>query len=97
MSPTSDKIESLARKHGVNALEALEFFLERASIREFEGGLSRDEAESEALKDLEIYIPLWIALKGEPGPADEVEGGEMMRLVIGNLRLSSALPERCLP
>lgn len=77
MSPMSDAIEKLARQHGVNACEALEYFLERAAIREHDGGMSRDEAEAEALKDLEIYIQLWIQLKGEPGPQLTLKmGGE---------------------
>jgi hypothetical protein len=68
MSPASETIERLAKARGVPVLEAMEFFLERAAIREFEGGMSRSEAELAALSDLELWVKLWIQLKGEPGP-----------------------------
>lgn len=74
MSPTSDAIEKLVSRHGVNALEALEYFLERAAIREYDGGMSRDEAEAEALEDLDIWARLWVQLKGDPGPQLKLGG-----------------------
>jgi len=74
MSPTSDTIEALARRHGVNALEALEFFLERAAIREHDGGMTREAAEAEALKDLDMWIQLDIRINGEVGPQLKLRG-----------------------
>ena len=56
MSPTSDRIESLASSHGVAPLDVLEFYLERAAIREYDGGLSRNDAETAALGDVEQWL-----------------------------------------
>lgn len=52
MSSVSAKLEALATLHQRNPLHLLEWFLERASIREFDGGLSRAEAERLALEDV---------------------------------------------
>lgn len=68
MSPTSNAIERLAATRGVPVLEAQEFWAERAAIREYDGGVSREAAERGALEDLEIWVALWIQIKGEPGP-----------------------------
>jgi hypothetical protein len=62
MSPISTAIESFAATHGVPVLETLEYFEERAAIREYEGGLSRQEAETAALGDLELWAKLWKAV-----------------------------------
>lgn len=76
MSPTSETIERLAARHGVPAPEALEFFLERAAIREHDGGMSREAAETAALEDLAVWVKLWIQLKGEPGPQLMLKGAK---------------------
>jgi hypothetical protein len=59
MSPTSALIESMATTHGVPVLDCLEFYLERAAIREFDGNQSRPDAESGAVEDVKIWIALW--------------------------------------
>lgn len=64
MGPTSARIESLCATHGVPVLEAQEYWAERAAIRQYDGGLSRDAAESAALGDLEVWAKLWTALRG---------------------------------
>jgi hypothetical protein len=56
MSPTSARIESMAATHSVSPLDALEFFLERAAVREYCGGQSRPDAESSALDDVEQWL-----------------------------------------
>lgn len=56
MSPTSARIESLASTHGVAPLDALEYYLERAAIREYDGGMSRNDAETAALADVEQWL-----------------------------------------
>lgn len=66
MSPSSARVESLCATYGVPPLEALEYFLERAAIRQYEGGQSREVAESGALTDTEVWAKLWIALKVKP-------------------------------
>jgi hypothetical protein len=58
MSPTSEHVERLAREHGVPVLSVLEFYLERAAIREFEGCQGREDAESGALGDVDMWIKL---------------------------------------
>lgn len=63
MSPISTAIESFAATHGVPVLEAQEFWLELCSIREYEGGLSRQEAEAAALEDLGVWARLWKSVK----------------------------------
>lgn len=63
MSPTSDQIERLAARYGVPVLEAQEFYLERAAIREYDGGLSRDAAETAALEDVEVWAKLWLSVQ----------------------------------
>ena len=56
MSPTSARIESLAAERGISPLDVLEFYLERAAIREYDGGLSRTDAETAALADVEQWL-----------------------------------------
>jgi hypothetical protein len=75
MSPTSARIEWLAATHGVPPDEALEYFLERAAIREYEGGLSRDAAENAALGDTEVWAKLWISIHTAPA-THRVRGGK---------------------
>ena len=52
MSSVSSRIEALAETHCVNPLVILEWWLERAAIREHDGGYSRTEAERLALADV---------------------------------------------
>jgi hypothetical protein len=66
MSPLSTAIERFAADHGVPVLEAQEFWAERAAIREYDGGLSREAAESAALQDVEVWAKLWKQLKTDP-------------------------------
>lgn len=68
MSPTSEAIERMSARYGVPVLEAQEFWAERAAIREHDGGMARDDAETAALADLEIWARLWVQLKGDAGP-----------------------------
>lgn len=75
MSPTSEAIEKLAVSSGVPVLECLEFFLERASIREYDGAMSRDAAEAAALDDARLWVKLWIQVKGESGPQLALKAG----------------------
>ncbi len=53
MSPISDRIEALAELHCIDVLTLQEWFLERASIREFDAGIPRAKAEQLALQDVE--------------------------------------------
>jgi hypothetical protein len=53
MSPLTDKLESLAALHNRNPLDLLEWHTERSAIRQYEGGLSRAEADRLALEDVE--------------------------------------------
>lgn len=76
MSPTSNEVERLAAAHKVPVLECVEFFLERAAIREYDGGMQRDDAEREALEDARIWVQLWVRLKG--GPRVQLELGGML-------------------
>lgn len=52
----SARLESLAALHDRNPLHILEWFLERAAIRQHDGGLSRDEAERLAVTDIETEL-----------------------------------------
>lgn len=51
VTPYPYELEQLARETGVSPLETLELFLERAAIREYDGGYDRAEAELLALED----------------------------------------------
>jgi hypothetical protein len=62
MSPVSATIERLAAQHGCPVLHVLEFFSERAAIRQHEGGMTLEEAERLAIGDVEIWIGLWKAV-----------------------------------
>ena len=75
MGPLSDAIERMAARYGVPVLEAQEYWAERAAIREFEGGMSREAAESAAVGDTEVWAKLWIQLKGESGAQLELKAG----------------------
>jgi len=48
----SDELERLAAQHNRPPLDVLELFLERAAIREYDGAMSRDEAERLAVGDV---------------------------------------------
>jgi hypothetical protein len=76
MSPTSETIELLAKRHGCNPLHALEYFLERAAIRQHDGGMTQEQAEEEALKDLGMWIQLDIRLNGDVGPQLKLKGAK---------------------
>lgn len=56
MSSVSAKLEALAELHGLNPLHVLEWFLERAAIREYDGNVSRAEAERGAMADVEEWL-----------------------------------------
>jgi len=64
MSGNSEVVERLAHQHGVPVLSVLEFFLERAAIREYDGGQMRDEAEIGAIEDVKLWIKLWRSIGG---------------------------------
>lgn len=51
MTPYPYELEDLARETGVSPLVVLEEFLERAAIREYEGGMLRSAAEAAAYED----------------------------------------------
>ena len=53
MTRVTNRLESLAALHQRSPLDITEWFLERAAIREYEGGYSRAEAERLALEDIE--------------------------------------------
>jgi hypothetical protein len=74
VSPTSDAVERLAQQHAVPVLEAVEFYLERAAIREYEGRMTRDDAEAGALEDTRMWVKLWLYMKGEVGPQMTLKG-----------------------
>jgi hypothetical protein len=76
MSPTSETIELLAKRHGVSPTHALEYFLKRSAIREYDGGMTRSDAEEAALKDLEMWIQLDIRLNGDVGPQLKLKGAK---------------------
>jgi hypothetical protein len=59
MSPTSDRLELLASVHNRPVLEVQELFNERAAIRQYDGGLTRADAESAALQDVERMLEEW--------------------------------------
>jgi hypothetical protein len=52
----ADRLEKLAALHDLNPLTLLEAFLERAAIREFDGGFKREEAERLAMRDIEEQL-----------------------------------------
>lgn len=52
----SPDLERIAAEHNRSPLDVLELFLERASIREFCGGLPRAIAEFAAVHDCEVYF-----------------------------------------
>lgn len=49
----ADRLERLAALHDRSCLDITELFLERAAIREFDGNMSRAEAERLAMQDVE--------------------------------------------
>jgi hypothetical protein len=54
-----NKVELLASVHNRPVLEVLELFNERAAIRQFDGGLTKADAESAALQDVERMLTEW--------------------------------------
>jgi hypothetical protein len=52
----ADRIEQLAALNDMSALDLLEAFLERAAIREYDGSVTRAEAERGAIADLESWL-----------------------------------------
>lgn len=62
----SAEIEAIAKASGQSPLVVLEHFLERASIREYEGGYSRAEAERLAIGDTADSLGLGIASQHGP-------------------------------
>ena len=60
MSTISNRLERMAAERGISPLETLEFYLERAAIREYDDGMSRNDAETAALADVEQ----WLTSKG---------------------------------
>lgn len=56
MIPISTQIENIAKQYGVALLEVFEFFLERASIREYEAGMPREDAERAAVGDVREWL-----------------------------------------
>jgi hypothetical protein len=52
MTSVASRLETLAETHCVNPLHLMERFLERAAIREYDGGFSRAEAERLAVEDV---------------------------------------------
>ena len=54
----SDRLESIARQHNRPAPDILEFFLERASIREHDGNMPRGAAEEWAIEDCRTYFAM---------------------------------------
>jgi hypothetical protein len=51
MSPREACME-LAKKLGLDALDVIERWAERAAIREYEGGQTRQDAERDAFEDV---------------------------------------------
>lgn len=56
----------LARRAGVDPDELVEWWEERASVREYDGGQPRPEAEADALADVRAMVDLgpWMVRKG---------------------------------
>jgi hypothetical protein len=52
-------LELLASVHNRPVLDVLELFNERAAIRQYDGGLTRADAESAALQDVERMLEEW--------------------------------------
>lgn len=51
---SADAVRELARDLGIDAEALVEEWAERAAIREFEGGLARDDAERAAFDDVRL-------------------------------------------
>jgi hypothetical protein len=54
----SPALESLARRFNLSPLEVLEFFNERAAIRQHEGNMPRGSAEEWAVEDCRAYFAM---------------------------------------
>jgi hypothetical protein len=46
----------LARTLGLEADDVIEWWLERSSVREYDGGLTREAAEAAALEDARVHF-----------------------------------------
>jgi len=68
-----DAVIELATSSGVDPEDLLEYWGERAAIREIDGGQSRDEAERDALEDLRELLALghWMLRKGPRSIRDD--------------------------
>jgi hypothetical protein len=67
----------LARRVGVDPDELVEWWAERAAVREYDGGQPRPEAEADALEDMRAMIEVgpWILERKGPksaGPAADL-------------------------
>lgn len=72
--------EEVARHAGVPVEEVLEYWNERAAIREHEGGLSRTDAEAAALDDVRAFVALSVAGEPRKGPRSvAIATGETLR------------------
>jgi hypothetical protein len=56
MSPISQAIETLAEQTGADVLDVQELFLERAAIRQYDGGMTKTDAEREAVEDCRVHF-----------------------------------------
>lgn len=65
-------LESIAKASGQSPLVVLETFLERAAIREYEGGYSRAEAERLAIGDTANSLGLLHPASQHPSPTPEL-------------------------
>jgi hypothetical protein len=59
MSELSAAIERLAAESGAPVLEVQEYWAERASHREYDANMTREDAEIAAVEDVKIWIALW--------------------------------------
>jgi len=63
----------LARRLGLDADQLLEWWSERAAVREFDGGLTRDAAELAAFDDLRLELDNTSFASGDRRPPKRVE------------------------
>lgn len=68
----------LASRAGVDPDELVEWWEERAAVREYDGGQPRFEAESDALDDMRAMLELgpWLVERKGPKAAPATELGE---------------------
>jgi len=65
----------LARRLGLDADQLLEWWHERAAVREFDGGLTREAAELAAFDDLRLELDSTSFASGERHGPKRVEPG----------------------